>query len=114
MHIAARMPLNLIGGDRGPDAGAIDDDARVRLLADNCQPDRCCDVRIVDRIGAVGADVRDRQPSPTEVLHQRLLECDTAVVAADSHSPDVSYGRQVGRQLRVQGSNCDHSHAARR
>ena len=67
VHIAARTPRDLVGGDRRPEAGAVDHDAGVGFAARHRPRHRRGDVRIVDRLGAVGAEIVHRQAAAAQV-----------------------------------------------
>ena len=95
---------DLVGGDRRSDAGAVDDDAGVRLAARHRPRDRGGDVRIVHRIGWCRCRGR-RPPGRGRAGGARApLERHAGVVAADRDPADVGHRRQVGRQRRVHGA----------
>ena len=72
------------------------------------------DVRIVHRLGAVGAEVVDGQPAPAQVLHERALQRHAGVVAGDRHAPDVGWRRQSAGSAASTRAGADHRDAPRR
>ena len=75
---------HFVGGNGGPDAGAIDRDARVRLAARDRFGDRAGGIGIVHRRRPVHAEVVHRDPLAAQVLHDRLPQRHAGVIAARS------------------------------
>ena len=57
---------NLVRRNRRADSGAVDDDAGVRFPIGHGAADRCRDVRIVDRVVAVGAEIPNREAAAAQ------------------------------------------------
>ena len=55
-------PMKFVGGDCGASAGPTHDDTPFRSPVEHRLGNRCGVVRIVDRVGGVGAKVVDRMP----------------------------------------------------
>ena len=83
MHIAARAPSNLVGGDAEPmPAPSITMAASTSLRATS-RADLGGDVGIVHRIGAVGADVEHAEAALAQVVAERGLEGNARMIAAN-------------------------------
>ena len=73
---------------------------RVGLASRDSARDGRGDVRIIDRVGRVRAQVRDSESPAAQVRNERLLQRDARVVAADRDAADVGHRRQVGKGWR--------------
>ena len=88
---------DLVGGHRGADAGAVDDDAARAGAGRDQAGDDVGEVRVVHGVGAVRAAVRDAEALVGEVLRDDGLEGEAAVVRADGDGPSVAGDGAVGR-----------------
>ena len=94
------MPRDLVGRDRRAEPGAVDDDAGVGFAARDEPRHRRGDVRIVDRLGAVGAEVVHRQAAAAQVVATASLRSATPVWSLPiATRPDVGDRRQRQRRL---------------
>src|SRR5262249_26547419 len=74
---------NLVGGDRGADAAAADQDAALRFALQHAQRDSLSVVRIIHRPGAVRADVDEFVAELAQVGYQQGLQFEAGMVRAD-------------------------------
>ena len=88
-QIAARIPAQLAGGDRGADAGAADEHAALRLAVLDRLAELARLVRVVDphRVG-VRAEIDGLVAQGLELVEDPLAELDAPVVErhGDSHA----------------------------
>ena len=75
--------VDLVGGDLLALAGAAEHDAAVGLAGDDRSADGRADRRVVDRLGAVGAEVDRLVAEALELLHEVRLEVHAGVVGSD-------------------------------
>src|SRR3954463_10962590 len=74
---------DLVGGHGNADTAATDTHAEVGFATGHAAPDGCAVVGIVDRLGAMRAEVDDLVVSCLEVHDEGSLECEPAVIRAD-------------------------------
>ncbi len=86
---------DLVRGDRRAEAGAVDHDRRIHLFARHQPRNLGGNVRIVHRIGALGADIEHAQPSLPQVVAQCGLQRHAGMIAADRHRLDVGNRRET-------------------
>jgi hypothetical protein len=73
----------LVRGDRHADAGAVHQDADVRLARLDRAGDGAGVIRVVDGAGAVAAEVLDLVPELLQERHEAALGLVTAVIVGD-------------------------------
>ena len=97
-------PAHFVGRDRRSDARAVDDDAGVGFSPRDAPRHSAGDVRIVYRVGLVGAQIEDGDAAAPQMGDERAFQAHARVVVANRHAADVRHGRQIGRQRPVRRS----------
>ena len=82
--------VDLVAGDLLAGTGAADHDAPVGFFRRHFPADRGAQRRVVDGLGAVGAEVVDLVALVREPPDEVLLQCDAVVVGGD-HDPHVPF-----------------------
>jgi hypothetical protein len=83
---------HFIGGHRAADAGAVDDDAGVRLAFADGARDGVREIRVIDRLFRIGPEIADFEAELGEINFERFLEFEAAVIAAERDGADFDAG----------------------
>ena len=98
-HVMAERAADMavaVGGDAHADAGAADQHAALRAAAAERVGDGIREIRIIDRIGAVGAEIEHLEAKRLQLRQQRGFKLITAVIRGD--------GNDVGHALAKLGT----------
>ena len=105
---------DLVGGHRGADAGAVDDDPGRAGAGRDQAGDDVGEVRVVHGVRAVGAAVGDGEALLAQVLDEDGLEGEAAVVRADGDGLPVGLDGAGRRRRGAAGGGAAPRRAGRR
>src|SRR5262249_44695054 len=74
---------NLVGGDGCAHAAAANQNAAFTLAAKQAERNRFGEVRITNRLGAIGAGVQTLMPALPQMANQQLLQVEAGVSGSD-------------------------------
>lgn len=98
----AACASDLVCGDRCPCSGSAHDNPSVGLSGHHRSRNRCREVRVVDGVGRVRANVSYRSTPRFEVFDKFLLQGKSSVIGSDHHTHVGPLGgnadRTVGRR----------------
>src|SRR5262249_14060289 len=74
---------DLVGGHGSADAAAANQNAAFTLAAQQAERNRFSEVRVIDRLGAVGTGVVDLMPPEPQMIGQDLLQVVAGMIGTD-------------------------------